>query len=79
MAGNLEDTLWKLDLIKQAVIGIAHRGKSGDIKDVDDETMPVEDLIHAIKSDLEDAISGSVKRQEDRLPCLYLRPISRGA
>lgn len=40
---TLEKTLWKLDLLNQAVRGIAHRGASGDIKDVDDETWPVED------------------------------------
>jgi hypothetical protein len=52
---TLEQTLWKMDLLAQAVRGIAHRGKSGDIKDVDDETLPVEDLIRGIKADLERA------------------------
>jgi len=52
---TLEQTLWKMDLLSQAVRGIAHRGASGDIKEVDDETLPVEDLIRGIKADLERA------------------------
>ena len=64
MHNTLEQTLWKMDLLNQAVRGIAHRGASGDIKDVDDETQPVEDLIRGIKADLEGAISGSVERHK---------------
>lgn len=63
---TLEQTLWKMDLINQAVRGIAHREKSGDIKDIDDETWPIEDLIRAIKSDLEEVLSDLIKRHEDR-------------
>jgi hypothetical protein len=49
---RIESIIWKLDLIKQAVRGIAHRGISGDIEDVDDETLPVEDLISNMSADL---------------------------
>jgi hypothetical protein len=65
--GNLENTLWKLDLIKQAVIGIAQRGAQGDIQSVDDETLGVERLIREVRADLERAIAGSVARHEARL------------
>ena len=64
--GNLEDTLWKLDLLNQAVRGIAHRGAAGDILDVDDETLGAERLIQDVKADLERAIAGSVERLETR-------------
>jgi hypothetical protein len=72
---TLEQTLWKMDLLNQAVRGIAHRGQSGDIQNVDDETIPAEDLIRAIKYDLEEAMAGLVAQP---LAYDYLRPIQLG-
>jgi hypothetical protein len=56
--GNLEDALFKLDLIRQAVVGIAHSGAQGDIRNADDETLAVERLIQDVRADLERAVSG---------------------
>jgi hypothetical protein len=60
---TLEKTLWKMDLLNQAVRGIAHRGASGDIKDVDDEYM---------------AGRGSYPRHQGRSRARYQR-LRRGA
>ncbi len=65
--GNLEDTLWKLDLLRQAAVGIAHRGAQGDSRDADDETLGIERLIDGVKADLDRAIAGSVGRPAVRL------------
>ena len=42
---RLEDMRWEFELLKQAVRGIAHRGASGDIADVDGETFGIERMI----------------------------------
>jgi len=64
--GNLEDTLFKLDLIKQAAVGIAHRGLSGDIQNVDDETLGLERLIQEVRGDIERATAGPTGLHEVR-------------
>jgi len=53
---KIEETFWKLALIKQAVRGIAHRGMTGDIEDVDDETLAVEDVIDKVQAELEGVV-----------------------
>lgn len=63
----IEDALFKLDLIRQAVIGIAHRGAHGDIQDADGETLGVERLIRGVRADIERAIAGPVDGHEARL------------
>jgi len=60
---KIESTLWKLDLIKQAVRGIAHRGTTGDIEDVEDETLPIEDLISNISADLDHVLNHSSEEE----------------
>jgi hypothetical protein len=55
---TIEATFWKLDLIKQAVRGIAHRGATGCFvaSDVEGEVLPVEDVLDDVKAELEKAI-----------------------
>jgi hypothetical protein len=60
---RIESTLWKLDLIKQAVRGIAHRGTTGDIGNAEDETLPVEDLINNISADLDHVLNHSFEEE----------------
>jgi hypothetical protein len=60
---KIESTLWKLELIKQAVRGIAHRGTTGDIEKAEDETLPVEDLINNISADLDHVLNHSSEEE----------------
>jgi hypothetical protein len=55
---KIESILWKLDLIKQAVRGIAHRGAMGCFaaSDIEGEVLPVEDVLDDIHTELEKAI-----------------------
>jgi hypothetical protein len=55
---KIEATFWKLELIKQAVRGIAHRGATGcfGIESVEGEVLPVEDVIDGVQAELEKAI-----------------------
>jgi hypothetical protein len=55
---KIESILWKLDLIKQAVRGIAHRGATGcfTASDIEGEVLPVEDVLDDIHTELEKSI-----------------------
>lgn len=60
---KIEETFSKLDLIKQAVRGIAHRGTKGDIGSVDDEALPVEDVIDGVRAELEGVIAALCNKE----------------
>ena len=60
-AAIAEAALWKLDLVKQAVRGLAHRGQTGDIADAEDEALPVENVIDELKAEVEQFIPALLK------------------
>jgi len=53
---KIEETFWKLALIKQAVRGIVHRGTTGEIGNVEEEALPIEDAIDGVQAELESVI-----------------------
>jgi hypothetical protein len=54
---KVEETFWKLALIKQAVRGIVHRATTGDSGNVEDEALPVEDVIDDVQAELERVVA----------------------
>ncbi len=60
---KIEETFWKLGLIKQAVRGIAHRGTKGDIGSVEDEALPVEDAIDGVRAELESIVAALCNKE----------------
>jgi hypothetical protein len=61
---TIEATFYQLELIKQVIRGIAHRGATGcfRIEDIESEVLQVEEVIDGVQAVLEKAGEALVKR-----------------
>ena len=61
---TIEATVHQLELVKQAIRGIAHRGATGcfGIEDVEGEVLAVEEVVAGVQAVLEQAVEALTKK-----------------